>query len=89
MSDLLVLGSHNVEYLEPMALAEAIDESKEKERNFIIVDVRDDDYPGGHIVGSINRPSEIFQTDEIMNELLTEYGLKKTYVFHCFKSYLR
>ncbi|KAK8119285.1 uncharacterized protein PG998_003911 [Apiospora kogelbergensis] len=46
-----------------------------------IVDVRDDDYIGGHIQGSINFPSRAFEA--MMPTLLRKLEGKETVVFHC------
>ncbi|KAK6828290.1 Rhodanese-like protein [Apiospora arundinis] len=46
-----------------------------------IVDVRDDDYIGGHIQGSINFPSQAFEA--MMPTLLRKLEGKETVVFHC------
>ncbi|KAF4123053.1 hypothetical protein GMORB2_6601 [Geosmithia morbida] len=46
-----------------------------------VIDVRDDDYIGGHIKGSINVPSRQF--DAMMPTLARRLLDKKTVVFHC------
>ncbi|KAK8051695.1 phosphoprotein phosphatase-like protein [Apiospora rasikravindrae] len=46
-----------------------------------VVDVRDDDYIGGHIHGSINIPSR--SLDAMMPTLLRKLEGKETVVFHC------
>ncbi|PHH62394.1 hypothetical protein CDD81_7190 [Ophiocordyceps australis] len=46
-----------------------------------VVDVRDDDYIGGHIRGSINMPSQ--QLDAMMPTLIRRLKDKKTVIFHC------
>ncbi|KAK1659548.1 Rhodanese-like domain-containing protein [Colletotrichum godetiae] len=46
-----------------------------------VVDVRDDDYLGGHIKGCINMPSR--SLDARMPTLMRHLEGKKTVVFHC------
>ncbi|KAK3192114.1 Cdc25 phosphatase Ibp1 [Lecanicillium sp. MT-2017a] len=46
-----------------------------------VVDVRDDDYIGGHIKGCIHIPSQ--QLDAMMPTLIRRLQDKKTVVFHC------
>ncbi|KAM4058957.1 rhodanese-like domain-containing protein [Hirsutella rhossiliensis] len=48
---------------------------------FAVVDVRDDDYIGGHIKGSTNVPSQ--QLDAILPTLVRKLKDKQTVVFHC------
>ncbi|KAH7031675.1 Rhodanese-like domain-containing protein [Microdochium trichocladiopsis] len=50
-----------------------------------IVDVRDDDYLGGHIKGSINCPSRALDTPTLLRRLAD----KETVVFHCMLSQQR
>jgi rhodanese-related sulfurtransferase len=51
------------------------------QRSFAIVDVRDDDHIGGHILGSINCPSQLFSTTS--GGLVQRLRNKKKVVFHC------
>ncbi|OAA76543.1 Rhodanese-like protein [Akanthomyces lecanii RCEF 1005] len=51
------------------------------EPTYAIVDVRDDDYIGGHIRGGIHAASA--QLDVMMPTLLRRLQDKKTVVFHC------
>ncbi|OBR02289.1 Trypsin-like serine typically contains c-terminal pdz domain protein [Colletotrichum higginsianum IMI 349063] len=46
-----------------------------------VVDVRDDDYIGGHIKGAINMPSRSLEAT--MPTLIRRLQGKKTVVFHC------
>ncbi|PHH71195.1 hypothetical protein CDD82_6683 [Ophiocordyceps australis] len=48
---------------------------------FAVVDVRDQDYIGGHIRGSIHMPSQ--QLDDTMATLVSRLRDKKAVVFHC------
>ncbi|KAH8885939.1 phosphoprotein phosphatase-like protein [Thozetella sp. PMI_491] len=48
---------------------------------FAIVDVRDDDYIGGHIKGSRNIPSG--QLDAMLPTLVRQLQGKETVIFHC------
>ncbi|KAL2164799.1 hypothetical protein VTH06DRAFT_95 [Thermothelomyces fergusii] len=46
-----------------------------------VVDVRDDDYIGGHIKGSVNVPSRTL--DAMLPTLVRQLQDKETVVFHC------
>ena len=50
-------------------------------KDYVIVDVRDDDYIGGNIKGSLNYPSYAFE--ECVDELVEKTKDVKTVVFHC------
>ncbi|KFH45296.1 phosphatase-like protein [Hapsidospora chrysogenum ATCC 11550] len=64
------------------SLSEKILEEREaKDPTFAVIDVRDDDYIGGHIKGSTNIPSQ--QLDAMMPTLVRRLKDKKTVVFHC------
>jgi len=47
-----------------------------------IIDVRDSDHIGGHIRGSLHRPSQSI-TESSIQDLIKELGEKKDVVFHC------
>ncbi|GAO18950.1 uncharacterized protein UV8b_05003 [Ustilaginoidea virens] len=49
--------------------------------SYAIIDVRDDDYIGGHIKGCTNIPS--IQLDAMMPTLVRKLKDTKTVVFHC------
>ncbi|KAL2264070.1 hypothetical protein VTK26DRAFT_2564 [Humicola hyalothermophila] len=51
------------------------------ESNIAVIDVRDDDYIGGHIKGSQNVPSRTL--DAMLPTLVRQLRDKQTVVFHC------
>eukprot|EP01101_Sappina_pedata_P004386 TRINITY_DN1840_c0_g1_i1.p1 TRINITY_DN1840_c0_g1~~TRINITY_DN1840_c0_g1_i1.p1 ORF type:complete len:189 (-),score=81.80 TRINITY_DN1840_c0_g1_i1:111-677(-) len=55
--------------------------------DLVLIDVRDADYEGGHIPGSINVPFESF--DSKVDELVEKYGKAKSVVFYCMYGQLR
>ena len=55
--------------------------------DYVVVDVRDDDYIGGHIVGGKHKPSVTFR--ETVQELVEETKDVKTVIFHCHLSLQR
>ncbi|KAJ6783250.1 hypothetical protein PWT90_07496 [Aphanocladium album] len=59
-------------------------EKDSTEPTYAIVDVRDDDYLGGHIKGGIHAASG--QLDAMMPTLMRRLEGKKTVVFHCMLS---
>jgi len=57
--------------------------------SYLIVDVRESDYVGGHIRGSINIPFNIINTNKI-EEMVTKYSDYNEYIiFHCMQSMVR
>ncbi|CAG9939685.1 unnamed protein product [Clonostachys rosea f. rosea IK726] len=62
-------------------------EQDAKDPTFAIIDVRDDDYIGGHIKGATNVPNH--QLDAMMPTLVRRLREKKTVVFHCMLSQIR
>ena len=55
--------------------------------DYAIVDVRDDDYVGGHIVGGKHRPSATFL--DTIHKLLEETKDIPKIIFHCYLSQAR
>ncbi|CEJ89999.1 hypothetical protein VHEMI05812 [[Torrubiella] hemipterigena] len=77
MSNISMLPRLTAKELSDKILAE----KEAADPTFAIVDVRDDDYIGGHIKGCIHAPSR--QLDAIMPSLLRRLADKKTVIFHC------
>ncbi|KAK7418900.1 Cdc25 phosphatase Ibp1 [Neonectria punicea] len=72
----------NLRWLTAKSLSEKILEEREaKDPSFAIIDVRDNDYIGGHIKGSTNVPAHTL--DAMMATLVRRLKDKKTVVFHC------
>jgi rhodanese-related sulfurtransferase len=63
------------------------DESKEPRRDFVVIDVRDDDYAGGNIKGSINYPSREFLMN--VDGLVRQTKEVPLVIFHCSLSQVR
>ncbi|CAK4640720.1 unnamed protein product [Aphanomyces euteiches] len=59
-----------------------------KRNEIRIVDVRDDDFRGGHIRGAINLPEDNFQDDDDVDNIVEEFKNVPTVVFHCMMRYL-
>ncbi|KAH9054489.1 hypothetical protein Ae201684P_018206 [Aphanomyces euteiches] len=57
-----------------------------KRNEIRIVDVRDDDFRGGHIRGAINLPEDNFQDDDDVDNIVEEFKNVPTVVFHCMMS---
>ena len=70
------------QYIEADALAKELRSKSSQPRSIAVVDVRDDDYEGGHIVGCIRAPSSTFydQVDSLVHKDLKDY---ERVVFHC------
>ncbi|KAH9120798.1 hypothetical protein LEN26_002866 [Aphanomyces euteiches] len=60
-----------------------------KRNEIRIVDVRDDDFRGGHIRGAINLPEDNFQDDDDVDNIVEEFKNVPTVVFHCMMSQVR
>jgi len=60
---------------------------KSDKKDYLVVDVRDDDYAGGNIIRGQNWPSREFSWK--VNELVKQTKDVKTVVFHCAVSQIR
>lgn len=60
---------------------------KKPKRDFIVVDVRDDDYVGGNIKGSMNIPSNEFLMN--VDGLVKQTKEVPLIIFHCSLSQVR
>jgi len=67
-----------VRYLSPQELEALI---KGRTKDYLIVDVRDDDYRGGNIKGAINIPSEKFMLK--LHQLIDDTQNASKIIFHC------
>ncbi|EDR13420.1 uncharacterized protein LACBIDRAFT_292636 [Laccaria bicolor S238N-H82] len=56
-------------------------EGKVPEKDFLVVDVRDDDYAGGNIKGSLNQPSSKFLMN--VDGLVKQTKEVPLVIFHC------
>ena len=61
--------------------------SKTPLKDYIVIDVRDDDYRGGNIKGARNSPSALFHAN--VDELVKSTKDVPTVVFHCMLSQQR
>ncbi|KAH7324639.1 Rhodanese-like domain-containing protein [Stachybotrys elegans] len=71
----------NLQRMTAKALSEKLLAQAATDSSIAIIDVRDDDYIGGHIKGSTNMPSR--QLDYTMPTLVRRLHDKKVVVFHC------
>ncbi|KAJ2720769.1 Cdc25 phosphatase Ibp1 [Coemansia sp. Benny D115] len=63
------------------------DPTKTPGTDYLVVDVRDEDYHGGHIPGAINVPAH--HVRDRAPELAAKYASVPTLVFHCALSQVR
>lgn len=72
--------------MEPAALLELLDTQATSlggKRDFLLVDVRRNDWEGGTITSSINLPAQtLYQTRRIIYELCVQGGIKRV-IFYC------
>ena len=73
-----------VRYISPQELEALI---KSDAEDYLIVDVRDDDYRGGNIKGAINIPSEKFMLK--LHQLIDDTQNASKIIFHCMLSQQR
>jgi len=62
-------------------------DDKIAKQDFIVVDVRDDDYEGGNIKGAVNKPSSEFMAG--VDSLVKETKDIPLVIFHCALSQVR
>ncbi|KAJ1658125.1 Cdc25 phosphatase Ibp1 [Dispira simplex] len=76
------------EYIEPEELAALLqDPTKKAQQDYLVIDVRSDDYLGGHIPNSINIPAGQFR--DYTSYLVTNYAHLPLIVVHCALSQVR
>lgn len=73
-------------YIEAVDLADLLEVGDAKT---VVVDVRDDDFFGGNIVGARNLPSERWTDKSVVSDLINDVKNSDTVVFHCMKSQVR
>lgn len=77
-----------ISYIQPSELERLISDEAERSK-IVIIDVRDDDFIGGHIKGAVNAPTHNFDNDQYIDKLIKNVSSAKTIVFHCYKSQQR
>ncbi|KAI0269795.1 Rhodanese-like domain-containing protein [Gloeopeniophorella convolvens] len=70
-----------VRYISGDELSTIIKSDKVPRKDYLVVDVRDDDYVGGNIIGAHNSPSERFH--EKVDALVRETTHVPQVIFHC------
>lgn len=68
-------------------LAVLMKSGKAPKKDFLVVDVRDDDYAGGNIKGCLNQPSRDFMLT--VNGLVKQTKEIPIVIFHCALSQVR
>eukprot|EP00667_Euglena_gracilis_P020917 EG_transcript_22739 len=67
--------------------AENLEEMLKGEKALVVIDVRGEDYQGGHITGSINCPYDEFPAN--LDSLVEAHGKAEQVVFYCMNSQVR
>ncbi|KAL0960720.1 hypothetical protein HGRIS_005746 [Hohenbuehelia grisea] len=70
-----------VRYMNADELAQLIKSGKVPKKDYLVVDVRDDDWEGGNIKGSVNIPSNAFLLN--VDNLVKDTKEVPLIVFHC------
>ncbi|DBA02876.1 TPA: hypothetical protein N0F65_005903 [Lagenidium giganteum] len=79
-----------MEYVSPRDLADTLRQTPTADaRRPLIIDVRDDDFAGGHIRGAVNLPQRNFEEDDDVDKLVETFKDKPVVVFHCMMSQVR
>ncbi|KAI0322015.1 Rhodanese-like protein [Amylostereum chailletii] len=76
-----------VQYITGDELADIIKSDKVPRKDYIVVDVRDDDHVGGNIVNSLHSPSEEFLVN--VDKLVQDTKDVPIVIFHCALSQAR
>ncbi|EEB97631.1 hypothetical protein MPER_03014 [Moniliophthora perniciosa FA553] len=74
-------------YITGDELADIIKSSKVAKKDYLVVDVRDDDFEGGNIKGALNKPSKDFLMH--VDELVKDTKDVPLVIFHCTLSQVR
>ncbi|KAF9013190.1 Rhodanese-like domain-containing protein [Cyathus striatus] len=74
-------------YINGDELAELMKSEKVPKKDFVVVDVRDDDYVGGNIKDAINKPSNEFLVN--VDGLVKQTKDVPLVIFHCALSQIR
>ncbi|TDH65075.1 uncharacterized protein CCR75_006056 [Bremia lactucae] len=75
--------------MQPSVLAEILRNPDLSSSRYVIIDVRDTDYAGGHIRSAVNIPEEFFMDNDRVDVLVDKYKDKDLIVFHCMMSQIR
>ena len=62
-------------------LSDLIKSDKKPKEDYIIIDVRDDDFEGGNIINCVNEPSSTFEDN--VQRLVESTKNVPTVIFHC------
>ncbi|KAG8762701.1 hypothetical protein FRC12_008903 [Ceratobasidium sp. 428] len=74
-------SSPSFRYISPTELSELIKSDKKPMKDYAVVDVRDDDFIGGNIVGCVRAPSNNYLTT--VDGLVTKTKDVPKMIFHC------
>lgn len=76
-----------IENSEVMSLLEKTLASPKEKRNFLLVDVRRNDWDGGTVATSINLPAQsLFQTRPVVYQLCKQAGIERV-IFYCGRTF--
>ncbi|KAF9525521.1 Rhodanese-like domain-containing protein [Crepidotus variabilis] len=79
--------TQTVRYIEGKELAELMKSGKTPHKDYVVVDVRDEDFVGGNIKGAINEPSQVFLHN--VDGLVKQTREVPLVIFHCALSQVR
>lgn len=84
------MAAPQIEFMQPLAVKAALEDAQSRD-SIVVLDVRDDDFPGGHIKGCVNIPSYAFRSLEEIDAFIQERlpDSVDTVVVHCYLSQQR
>ncbi|BGP31507.1 hypothetical protein JCM10296v2_003272 [Rhodotorula toruloides] len=85
-------GDERVKYISPDEVAELV-LAEPKRDDFLIIDVRSTDFPGGNLPGALNITTREFRSDESLTRLIETHILPRPsltlLILHCMRSQTR
>ncbi|TYZ62526.1 hypothetical protein PybrP1_012708 [[Pythium] brassicae (nom. inval.)] len=75
--------------ISPTELAKALRADPSTGSRPLVIDVRDEDFAGGHIRSAVNLPEENFVEDDDVDAIVRRHKDEELIVFHCMFSQVR
>ncbi|GAA5821668.1 hypothetical protein JCM3770_004761 [Rhodotorula araucariae] len=83
-----------LKYIKPDAVAELIRAGETRRPEFLVIDVRSSDFPGGNLPGAVNVTTDKFRTDHAVERVIQQHIAPRlpqlrTVIVHCMRSQTR
>ncbi|BGP15495.1 hypothetical protein JCM10213_005762 [Rhodosporidiobolus nylandii] len=83
-------GDQKQEYIKPDEVAELITAKRD---DFLVIDVRSSDFPGGNLPGAVNTTTKEFQSEEKLSKVIEQHISSRPnlrlVIVHCMRSQTR